>query len=35
MAYEPTNWKTGDIVTAERLNKIEQFLANLEMGGGN
>ena len=33
MAYEPTNWKTGDIVTAERLNKIEQFLANLEVGG--
>lgn len=24
MAYEKTNWQTGDIVSSERLNKIEQ-----------
>lgn len=24
MSYTPTNWQTGDIVTAERLNKMEQ-----------
>lgn len=24
MAYEPTNWKTGDIVTSAKLNKLEQ-----------
>ena len=23
MSYTPTNWQTGDTVTAERLNKIE------------
>lgn len=26
MSYEPTNWKNGDIVTAEKLNKIESQL---------
>lgn len=31
MAYEPTVWKTGDVVTSEKLNKIENELAN---GGG-
>lgn len=31
MAYEPTNWKTGDVVTSEKLNKIEQGIAG---GGG-
>lgn len=24
MSYTPTNWQTGDTVTAERLNKMEQ-----------
>lgn len=24
MAYNPTNWQTGDIVTAEKLNNIER-----------
>lgn len=24
MAYEPTNWKNGDVVTSAKLNKIEQ-----------
>lgn len=23
MAYMPTNWQTGDVVTAEKLNKLE------------
>ena len=33
MAYTPTEWKTGDIVTAEKLNKLENGLANVESGG--
>ncbi len=28
MAYEPTVWKTGDIVSSEKLNKIENSIAN-------
>ena len=32
MAYEPTVWQCGDVITAEKLNKIEQALAN--SGGG-
>lgn len=24
MAYEPTNWKSGDIVTSAKLNKLEK-----------
>jgi hypothetical protein len=28
MAYEPTNWKAGDVVTAAKLNKMEQGIAN-------
>lgn len=32
MAYTPTNWATGDTVTATKLNKIEQGIANA--GGG-
>ena len=31
MAYEPTSWKTGDTVTASKLNKMEQGIAG---GGG-
>lgn len=31
MAYTPTNWKTGDVVTAEKMNKLEQGVAQ---GGG-
>lgn len=23
MAYEPTNWKTGDIITADKMNSLE------------
>lgn len=32
MAYTPTNWECGDVVTAEALNKIEQGIAE---AGGN
>lgn len=28
MAYIPTTWKDGDIITAERLNKLEQGVQN-------
>lgn len=27
MAYEPTQWKTGDVVTSAKLNKLEQGVA--------
>lgn len=29
MAYEPTNWQNGDIITAEKLNKMENGIGNL------
>lgn len=32
MAYTPTQWATGDDVTATKLNKLEQGVANA--GGG-
>ena len=32
--YVPTEWKCGDILTAEALNKIEQGIANADCGGG-
>lgn len=37
MAYEPTTWQTGDIVTAEKLNKLENGVTNASSGcgGGN
>jgi len=28
MAYEPTTWKSGDVVTSAKLNKIEQGIAS-------
>lgn len=28
MSYEPTNWKTGDVVTSAKLNKLEQGVAD-------
>lgn len=28
MSYEPTNWQDGDIVTASKLNKMEQGITN-------
>ena len=33
MSYEPTIWKTGDIVSSEKLNKLEEGVAN--SGGGS
>lgn len=32
MAYNPTEWKCGDTITAEKLNKMEDGIANA--GGG-
>lgn len=29
MTYEPTIWKTGDIITADKLNKIENSVVEL------
>ena len=28
MSYEPTNWKSGDVVTSAKLNKMEQGIAS-------
>ena len=28
MAYEPTNWKAGDVVTSAKLNKMEQGIVS-------
>ena len=28
MAYEPTQWRSGDTITSERLNKMEQGIAD-------
>ena len=28
MAYDKTNWKTGDVVTSAKLNKIEEGIAS-------
>ena len=32
MAYIPTQWQDGDLITAERLNKMEQGVANEQIG---
>lgn len=32
MAYEMTVWQDGDLITAERLNKLEQGVANEQTG---
>lgn len=32
MAYIPTQWQDGDLITAERLNKMEQGVANEQAG---
>lgn len=31
MAYTPTNWECGDVVTAEKLNKLEEAVENLSL----
>lgn len=33
MSYTPTEWETGQTITAEKLNKLEQGVANA--GGGS
>lgn len=32
--YMPSNWKSGDTITADKLNNIEQGVSNAEIGGG-
>lgn len=32
MAYTPTTWKDNDLITAERLNKLEQGVQNEQVG---
>ncbi len=34
MAYDKTVWQTGDTVTAEKLNHIEDGIASASSGGG-
>ena len=29
MSYEPTEWKKGDKITAEKMNKLESGVANI------
>ena len=29
MSYEPTNWANGDLITAEKLNKLENGVKNI------
>ncbi len=32
MSYTPTDWKTGDVITAEKLNNMENGIANAGSG---
>ncbi len=32
MPYTPTNWKSGDVVTAARLNNLEQGIGGINVG---
>lgn len=32
MTYTPTTWSDGDIITAEKLNKLEQGVKNEQVG---
>lgn len=34
MSYTPTNWNTGDTITAAAMNKIENGIADAGGGGG-
>lgn len=34
MSYTPTNWSTGDTITASSMNKIENGIANASSGIG-
>lgn len=33
MAYEPTEWKSGDVITSTKLNKLENGVAEISGGG--
>ncbi len=35
MAYTKTNWKDGDVISAEKMNKIEQGIADAGASGGS
>lgn len=32
MSYTPTNWQTGDVITAEKLNNMEAGIGDLDEG---
>ncbi len=32
MSYEPTTWSNGDVITAEKMNKLEQGVKNEQVG---
>lgn len=34
MSYEPTEWKSGDVITSTKLNKIENGIQAAASGGG-
>ena len=34
MSYTPTMWQCGDVITAEKMNKIENGIAECCSGGG-
>ena len=34
MSYTPTEWKKGDLITSEKLNKIEEGIVNAGSSGG-
>ena len=34
MSYTPTTWTTGDVITAAKLNNMEQGIASAGGGGG-
>lgn len=33
MAYEPTVWNTGDVITKEKLNKLETGVEDAQLPG--
>lgn len=35
MSYTKTNWKDGDVISAEKMNKIEQGIADAGASGGS
>lgn len=35
MAYEPNNWTVGDVITAEKMNNIEQGIVEASQSGGD